>query len=186
LQPPLNVYHDADHPLAWHISLKVFPASLKYSDPIPQLLHQLMVLPAMRRYNHCLFTVLTELYNNALDHGLLRLTSELKTGKLGFDHFYSQRKQALGALDSGWIELSIDFNADKMGASIQIDVRDSGVGFDLSQFALGDILPLSESVLNQKTQMHGRGIALVGSLCERLNYLGCGNHARALMQLSFQ
>ena len=100
------------------------------------LLHQLMVLPAMRRYNHSLFTVLTELYNNALDHGLLRLTSELKSGESGFDHFYAQRKQALATLHSGWIELSIDFNADKMGASIQLDVKDSGAGFDLSQFCL--------------------------------------------------
>ena len=186
LQPPLNPCQGDKYPSAWRLSVKIFPASLKYSDPIPQLLHQLMVLPAMRRYNHSLFTVLTELYNNALDHGLLRLTSELKSGESGFDHFYAQRKQALAALLSGWIELSIDFNADKMGASIQLDVKDSGAGFDLSQLAIGDNLPRVESGLKQQTQVHGRGIALVGSLCERLDYLGCGNHARALMQLSFQ
>ena len=73
-----------------------------------------------------------------------------------------------------------------MCASIQFDVKDSGAGFDLSQLAIGDNLPRVESGLKQQTQVHGRGIALVGSLCERLDYLGCGNHARALMQLSFQ
>lgn len=186
LQPTLNPCQGAEHPSAWRLSVKVFPASLKYSDPIPQLLHQLMVLPAMRRYNHCLFTVLTELYNNALDHGLLRLASELKSGESGFDSFYSQRKHALTALHSGWIELSIDFNADKMGASIQLDVKDSGTGFDLSKLTIGENSPRIISGFKQQTQVHGRGIALVSSLCERLDYLGCGNHARAFMQLSFQ
>ncbi len=185
LQPPLNHGQSADHPSAWCLSIKVYPASLKYSDPIPQLLHQLMVLPAMRRYNHYLFTVLTELYNNALDHGLLRLASDLKSGESGFDHFYKRRRRALADLDSGWIELSIDFNADKMGASLQLDVKDSGVGFDRSQLGFSENSSGVESDLNPHVQVHGRGIALVSSLCERLDYLGCGNHARAFMQLSF-
>ena len=186
LQTPLHSCQGAEHPSAWRLSVKVFPASLKYSDPIPQLLHQLMVLPAMRRYNHYLFTVLTELYNNALDHGLLSLASDLKSGEAGFDHFYAQRKQALADLDSGWIELSIDFNADKKGATIQLDVEDSGTGFDISKLAISNYPKCVESGLNQQAQMHGRGIALVNALCERLDYLGCGNHARAFMHLSFQ
>ena len=187
LQPSLNRSQGAVFPSAWCLSLTVYPASLKYSDPIPQLLHQLMELPAMRPYNHCLFTVFTELYNNALDHGLLGLVSELKSDLMGFEHFYARRKQALAALDSGWVKLSVEFTADQEGATIQLDVEDSGAGFDLSHLKAGHNLDGSEDLSSaHKTRIHGRGIALVDSLCDRLDYLGCGNHAQAFMSLRFQ
>ena len=187
LQTPLSRCQSGEYPCAWRLSLRVYPASLKYSDPIPQLLHQLMVLPAMRRYNHCLFTVLTELYNNALDHGLLQLASVLKSDTAGFEQFYTQRQHALAALESGWIELSVDFTADDNGATIQLDVVDSGAGFDLSDLiAEENIHTVQSELLTGQHQVHGRGIALVDSLCERLDYLGCGNHARASMSLRFQ
>ena len=50
-----------------------------------------------------LFTVMTELYVNALDHGVLGLDSNLKSDQDGFETYFLTRESRLARLDSGYV-----------------------------------------------------------------------------------
>ena len=50
-----------------------------------------------------LFTVLAELFNNALDHGILELDSGLKRDVEGFSEYYKQRIERLEKLENGQV-----------------------------------------------------------------------------------
>ena len=82
-------------PVSWHFSYELRPDSLRYQDPVPLLLHLLMEVPTLRRYSGQLFTIITELYNNALEHGLLGLSSALKQAPEGFKSYYNARNDHL-------------------------------------------------------------------------------------------
>src|SRR5262245_55241365 len=62
----------------WGFEVELSPNELRQTDVVPLLLATLerMNLPALHRSN--LFVVLSELVNNALDHGVLLLDSGLK------------------------------------------------------------------------------------------------------------
>ena len=54
-----------------------------------------------------LYTVLTELFVNALDHGVLGLSSELKQSAQGFAQYFAERELRLNALETGFIDMSL-------------------------------------------------------------------------------
>lgn len=139
-------------------------------DPVPLLLSQLDELGQVGALHSTLFTVLTELYLNALDHGVLGLDSTLKQAKDGFWHYLAERQRRIEALTAGWVSIGISCGGSPQEQNLCIEVRDSGQGFDwLTRTA-------PESV-----QPHGRGIELVRQLTESLRYEGCGNHVEAVL-----
>ena len=122
------------------------------------------------------FLVLGELFNNALDHGLLKLDSQFKQDPDGFEHYISLREKRLAALIDCMVEVELErFNIDNQ-ERLRITVRDSGTGFDFN----GMIAQRESSA----TQLSGRGIMLVKQLCFSLEYVGNGNEATAIYPLS--
>ncbi len=56
-------------------------------------------------------SVLSELFANAIEHGLLKLDSSLKDDPDGFLTFYQQREECMEELDEHlWVKLDIDYN----------------------------------------------------------------------------
>ena len=100
--------------------------------------------------------VLTELLNNALQHGLLGLDSEMKDGAEGFAAYYAEARRRLSTLRRGWIrfELSTTVRTGRVFASIQ--VTDSGRGFDPAMLSIDD------------TAAHGRGLRGIRELADAL------------------
>ena len=160
---------------SWRLQYEFRPSSLRHQDPLPLLQHILMEVPRLRRHAGSLFTVLSELYNNAVDHGLLGLDSVLKQEADGFVRFYELRQERLAALDEGFVRFSLDYQAEGESATLVVEVEDSGAGF--SRDAAAGTAPGAANP-------HGRGIALVESLCEEFEYLGAGNQARAVLRFS--
>ena len=143
---------------------------------MPLLLHMLMEVPNLRRYSGQLFTIISELYNNALDHGLLGLASSLKQQTDGFTRYYNERIQRLRELNSGSVDFTLDYQGDARQGVLLLEVRDSGQGFDYSDVGRQAVTGSDgEAVLGN---LHGRGIPLLQSICSKVEYLGCGNHAR--------
>jgi len=119
-----------------------------------------------------LFLILSELFNNALDHGLLKLDSSLKTGECGMECYLDLRARRLSSLSEGTILVDLELDA-TLRKQACIRVQDSGSGFDWrARAAVGD------------AATHGRGIMLVRELCSKLEYLGCGNEVVARYDLS--
>jgi CheY-like chemotaxis protein/anti-sigma regulatory factor (Ser/Thr protein kinase) len=158
-------------PMRWSIALELVPETLRSVDPLPLVMHLLMDLQGLHEHREQLYAVLMELFTNALDHGLLGLDSALKQTPEGFVRYYELRKQRLAELDHGCVRIALEHTPDGRGGRLRFTVEDDGPGFDhAAVFA-----PLQDNV-----SYYGRGIPLLRSICERLEYTGNGNHAEAV------
>ncbi len=158
----------------WHFDVTISAEHLKTLDLTPVIMNIVNSLGLDARYNSHLFLILSELVNNAIDHGLLALNSEEKHHPLGMERYFEKRAKHLMNIVQGEIEIGIANVIHEDRNCLRIAIRDTGVGFDLSR--LKDI--------EQNEAKHGRGIPLVRSLCLSLDYLGSGNEAIAYYPLS--
>ncbi len=153
----------------WMFQLKLTSWQLKHTDVVPLLLHVVNKLGSGdEKLSGKLFLVLSELFNNALDHGLLKLDSALKNSRDGLERYLEERAARLGRMEQGEIYFRLRKVADQSRQCIKIDVRDSGAGFNHE----GVLSRLSHSVDHAH---HGRGIALVRNMSGAMRYLGNGS-----------
>lgn len=117
-------------------------------------------------------SVLSELLANALEHGLLRLESSLKSDEEGFFKYYQLREERLRKLDEhAELNLQLDFAPDV--GQLMITVEHNGQGFDYQSMQAP-----------QSDECYGRGIVLVSELCQSLHYSNHGTKVEACYQLS--
>ena len=107
------------------------------------------------------FTVMAELINNALDHGILHLDSKLKNDFEGFATYLALREERLNSLTNG-DQLTIQIYTNST-TFIKISVEDSGSGF-----------ALSDSSADQQG-LSGRGLGLVDAMCQTVERNAQGN-----------
>ncbi len=154
----------------WKLSLRFNGTRLRETNPVPILINYLMEMEELKAERQSLFTVLTELYINALDHGVLDLDSNLKADPAGFEIYFQTRDSRLASLDSGYIIFNLSVEQESTRRSILLRIEDSGKGFDFENH-----LPLT----NKETAFSGRGILLIQELCDSLEFHGKGNIAIA-------
>ncbi|WP_406609144.1 SpoIIE family protein phosphatase [Agarivorans sp. JK6] len=153
----------------WSWQLELDATSLKKFTPIPLLMTTLQELSVHQTDRNILFTVVSELFNNAFEHGVLGLDSAIKTSASGFEEYYRQRKRRAKKLTEGSVSIAIEFDG-KQTRQFTIQVADSGNGFEASQTA--------EKSAEQ--QYSGRGLRLVESLCESMTFNQQGNCVTAV------
>ncbi|OZG73046.1 fused response regulator/phosphatase [Hahella sp. CCB-MM4] len=165
--------HESEHssasgwgPGKWEMSYRLTDESLARFDPIPLLLQIVMEVPGMRSFNGEIFTIISELYSNALDHGVLRLDSSLKNSSEGFARYYQLREQRCSQLKDASVLVNLTHNGTHQGGILTIRVEDSGQGFDWRK------VRATQPCTNQYS---GRGVALLKSLCRRVEYFEPGN-----------
>jgi len=154
----------------WRLALDLHGDALRVTDPVPMLLSQLQQVSGLDAHRCVLYTVLSELYSNALDHGVLQLNSRLKDEPNGFERYLQAREQQLATLTAGWVEIRIECSRWAHGGRLIVETEDSGAGFDWR--AVPADVPTSGA--------HGRGLHLVRGLCQTLSFEGTGNKARAV------
>lgn len=152
----------------WRMELEVKPGSFRFFDPLPLLLGLLREVPGLRRHSGSLFTVLSELYSNALEHGVLKLPSSLKETAEGFERYYAERARRLDSVQSGCVVLTLSHSADADGGCLTIRVEDSGEGFTPPES-----VPAGDD-------FGGRGLALVEKLCDSVAYYQGGTVVEAV------
>ncbi len=149
------------------ITCELRPDSLRTFNPLPLVTHYLREIPGLKNHSGKLYTVIAELYSNALEHGLLHLSSSLKNSAEGFASYYKQRTLALEALKQGWVIIKLNCEPlENRGGRLTIRVEDSGFGFDHAS--------MMENQL-KKQGYSGRGIPLILSMCQAVRYYGNGN-----------
>lgn len=154
-------------PLKWKFSLELEGRALRHVDPVPLCMRAVQELQGLEGHKEALHLVLSELYNNALDHGVLGRDSSAKDTPEGFIEYYAGRESQLEHLDHGRIVLDLAHTPTADGAELVLEVSDSGTGFE-------------RAALPNEGRVHsGRGIALVESFCRSLEYLDGGRRARA-------
>lgn len=169
LEPVIKVAEESNLPLK--VTSKISPEYMKVSDPIIELVNIVTNELGLFGIHSELFTILSELYNNALEHGLLKLDSSLKQSEDGFIEYYSLREQKLTSLENAFIEITIEYFPEHKKLGLQI--VDSGKGFDLAKTIE------ATSVENA----YGRGISLVRELSESVKYSNSGNTVDVMFKL---
>ena len=149
----------APRAIDWSAQFELRADSLRTSNPLPLLLQVLLQTPQLRPRAGEVYSVLAELYSNALEHGVLALDSAIKRDAEGFARYYELRRQRLAELASGCIQLSLAVCSDEQGGRLRIGVRDSGSGFDVAR-----VLDDSHSPAG----LGGRGLRLVRQLSDAL------------------
>ncbi len=161
----------------WTLDFEVKPDSFAYFDPLPLLLNVLVEVPGLRLYTGSLYTILSELYSNALEHGVLGLDSSLKSSPEGFSAYYDQRAKKLDDISSGFVKFRLEHRADDEKGTLIIVVSDSGNGFD---YANNRALNTVSGKTVDAEGYCGRGIGLIGTLCDSISYSGIGNEVEVI------
>ncbi len=140
-------------------------------DPVPLLINQIQELESLKEQRRVIFTILSELYINALDHGILNMNSTLKAEPGGFTTYFTEREKRLKELSDGHITISIHSHLFPTGGEIVIRVEDSGPGFDYKNYI--------SNIQADSSIPSGRGLMLTKELCKSFIYSEPGNKVEA-------
>lgn len=157
VMPPAPVYSDSGQscPLDWSVSFEFRGATLKRFNPLPYLLQLLLEVHGLRTQSGAIYSVLAELYSNALEHGVLGLDSSLKRDAAGFARYYEQRNARLEALQDGYVRVHLQVRPQGAGGCLVIRVEDSGKGFDVARVMERPV---------DGVRLSGRGVSLIRHL----------------------
>lgn len=125
---------------------------LKHTNVADFIVQKLTNLEGLEAIRSEVFTVITELLNNAIEHGLLKLDSELKQSADGFEEYYRLRAERLEQLTSGHVKICL--KCEPCQRKLIISVFDSGEGYQL------DVRP------ELPGDTYGRGLLLLEEFCE--------------------
>ena len=157
-----------NEPKEWEMSFVFKYDLLGRVDPLPVLMSVLRDIQGLQKYKEDIFLILSELYVNALDYGVLHMDSDMKKEAGGFEKYYVEREKRLQKLHDGWVKIELsDRNYDGKGC-LTIVVEDSGKGFDYASYLQKDKI---------HDIKHGRGLSLINTLATSLKYNKEGNRA---------
>lgn len=152
---PLYADSGQSCPLDWSVGFEFRAETLKRYNPLPYLLQLLLEIHGLREQSGALYSVMAELYSNALEHGVLGLDSRLKRDAKGFAQYYRERNERLMQLNSGYVRVQVQVVPTVTGGRMSLRIEDSGPGFDVEQVLAR---PLDVDRLS------GRGLSLVRQL----------------------
>lgn len=119
-----------------------------------------------------IFAVLAEMVSNALDHGVLGLSSSIKENPDGFVQYFYLREERLKTLtNNDFVKLSIAWVPDKSDGRFLLEVEDSGIGYESNQ-----------NVNEAAPKYSGRGGQLIQKLSESVEIIAPGNKIRATLK----
>ncbi|MFT5593197.1 MAG: CheY-like chemotaxis protein [Oceanicoccus sp.] len=151
--------------IQWNIRFNLDAGDLKKSNPVEEIMSVLGAQTSLRPNRDVIGLLLSELFSNALEHGILNLSSDMKRTEDGFIEYYKQRKIRLEQLDNAYIKISFKLINDEDSESVlRIKMEDSGVGFDINNIMSG-----------KGEDSFGRGVSLIHRVCKRTEYMknGC-------------
>jgi hypothetical protein len=156
------------------IRLRFDPPALREPDPLAPLRVLFETSPVLVARAAELYTIASELFVNAIDHGLLRLDSAIKARPGGFDEYYRLREARLSDLTTGSVTVSLEVLPNAETAAATIRISDDGPG-------------IPESCLRaarDSTARSGRGLQLVVELGAKLRILDGGRTVEAVFPLT--
>lgn len=153
---------------SWHCVYEVRDRALADFNPLPLLLHICMEVPGLRRKSGDVYTILSELYSNALEHGVLKLSSEWKKTAEGFSLYYEERMRRLSDTQGHYVRFTLDHEPRVEAGRLRIRCEDSGQGFERQENTMG---ARAASV----HEYAGRGMGILKRLAKEVSICGSGN-----------
>lgn len=158
-------------PTQWRCEYELRGQTLGNFNPLPLLLHICMEVPGLRRRSGEVYTLLSELYTNALEHGILKLPSAWKNSPEGFGQYYAERERRMASTEGHHIHFTLRHTPKNHGGQLIIACEDSGEGFDY------------QKVLNDRqldTRYAGRGLLLLRQLSTSLTIKARGTQVEVV------
>ena len=160
----------------WSYHLHLTGKLLKTVNPIPLVMNQINDLEGAGEHWQSLYTILTELFVNALDHGVLELNSSLKDSAEGFSQYFNERAKRLDKLAAdvmnapdNFVRITLKYFPLSHGGKMVINIKDSGQGFEVLE-----VIKDNSIAMNDGIKLSGRGVELVNQLCDTLEYQETG------------
>jgi len=157
--------------LRWKTAMEFDADALRLLNPVPVMVNALMEIQGLHEHRQSIFLIISELFTNALDHGVLGLDSMIKDTPEGFLRFYELKDEGIQGLQQGKIRLLFSHEPTDEGGRLTIKVSDSGNGFDWRR---------RKQDLQENISFSGRGLKLVETLCSRITFHGKGNRVTAV------
>ncbi|MBV1872841.1 MAG: serine/threonine-protein phosphatase, partial [Gammaproteobacteria bacterium] len=179
IQPVENIVVDDSEPLknilSWKIRFDISPSQMREGDPPAEMLEILGSSGGLAAHKDYLHTIVTELYLNALEHGVLDLSSDLKKAEDGFITFQKEKRERLETLVEGKIVAVFSMVSVDETPGVKIWIQNSGPGFDYTDTKL---------TAANDDDCFGRGLVLVRSLCDgHLHFTEGGRAVEAIYSL---
>ena len=151
----------------WRIHLHLDAAAIKAYDPGPLLSQMMSDLQGGHTFRGQIHTILSELYKNAIEYGLLKMDSSLRKQDDGILKYNQLKKDRLEALGEGsiHIEMGNQISSETSG-KLFIVIEDSGEGFDYNK--------LQDDIFADKH----RGLGLVNQVADKVQFEAPGNKVR--------
>ncbi|WP_342804652.1 fused response regulator/phosphatase [Alteromonas sp. M12] len=156
--------------LPFNISVDMKVEQLTQFTPIYDVVVMVCSQLGMQKVRSDLSTVISELFMNSLDHGILKLSSDIKKSTEGFFEYFKLRNQRLAKLTQGEIKIAISFAPNTN--ILTINLSDSGEGFDFQKIQA-----------SQDSDTYGRGIPLIKTLCQSVQYSDQGRSVSATIKV---
>ncbi|TJZ65883.1 fused response regulator/phosphatase [Chitiniphilus eburneus] len=172
--PDLSGLQETDEP-QWRYGLTLGAHELQHINTVPFMMNFINKVIASNESQSDVFLILTELFVNALDHGVLGMDSSLKREPEGIEFYLNERAKRLAGLTQGQLELDLSGMRIDGQDYLRIVVKDSGQGFDWRHWLAQDLAFAGG--------LSGRGIALVRALCASLQYRGTGSEVHAYYRI---
>lgn len=164
-------------PSQWTCHYEIKGDTLAHFNPLPLMLHICMQVPGLQRHSGEVYTLLSELYTNALEHGILQLSSAWKDSAEGFGRYYAERERRLRMASDHAIRFILEHETDIDGGNLRVTCEDTGPGFDHTETVTTSV---------GESGYAGRGLALVHQLCHAVRHHGCGNRVEAVYRWTLQ
>lgn len=154
---------------AFALDYQVRGLSLASTDIGGVILHLLTDAAVPQQVCTKAFSVVTELFLNSFEHGVLRLDSALKQQDEGFVQYYEEKEQRSAELSvDDYVQVTISWDASQQ--QLFMSVTDSGPGFAHDRHQT-----------QSSEQFHGRGLQLVASLTSALTFNSAGNQVNVVI-----
>lgn len=159
------------------MELRFPPPRLRVSDPLEELRLFLERQLPSDRGRAVATSVMSELFVNAVDYGLLKLDSSLKDGPDGIACYFALREERLRELHQGQVTVQLTVTETAPHILVKVRVTDTGFGF---------VLPPDDTAfaLTDNVRKRGRGLALVRQFSRKANWYDGGRVAEAEILVS--
>lgn len=149
-------------PMPWSTKFEFSTEVIQKSNPIAMITQSMNEIQGFGTHRENIFLLLSEIYSNVLEHGLLDLDSKLKKSADGFIKYYELRQVRMNELKDAKISIDVDHVSEKEKGILIITMEHNGKEFDYENYSLNS--------LDENKDKSGRGLALINDLCRKHEY----------------
>lgn len=157
--------------LPWKMSTSFSAVEMRDDAVITKLLDMLCAVPVLGKHRGVLHILLSEIYSNILDHGILEMDSNKKKNADQFENYYRERECKLQVLKDAFIDFDFNLCIKRDRQYLQMQIKDSGRGYK------------GHTSNDSELLAHGRGMKIIQGLSESVQFSDDGRTLDVLFLL---